>query len=53
MPEWRFGVARMNRDAIRLKRRGATVWEAGSFRNHKATDGYFFFGLPLPQEARP
>jgi hypothetical protein len=45
-PAWRFGVGRMNRDAIRLKRKGATVWEAASFREHRPEDPYYFFGLP-------
>ena len=53
-PEWRFGVARMNRDAIRLKHKDKTVWEAASFRKHTPEDPYYFFGLPVPrQEARP
>jgi hypothetical protein len=53
-PEWRFGVARMNRDAIRLKHKGKMVWEAESFRKHKPEDPYYFFGLAvLRQEARP
>jgi hypothetical protein len=45
-PEWRFGVGRMNRDTIHLKRRGETVWEAESFREHHPEDEYYFFGLP-------
>ena len=49
-PEWRFGVTRMNRDAVRLKRKGETVWEVASFREHKPDDAYFFFGLPLPKK---
>jgi hypothetical protein len=48
-PAWRFGVGRMNRDAIRLKRKGETMWEAASFREHKPTDPYYFFGLPVPK----
>jgi hypothetical protein len=53
-PEWQFGVARMNRDAIRLKHKGKTVWEAESFRKHKPEDPYYFFGLAVPRrEARP
>ncbi len=52
-PEWRFGVARMNRDAIRLKRKGGTVWEVASFREHKPEDAYYFFGLgPQPREPK-
>jgi hypothetical protein len=49
-PEWRFGVARMNRDAVRLKRKGETVWEVASFREHKLEDPYYFFGLPVPRK---
>jgi hypothetical protein len=45
-PEWRFGVGRMNRDTIRLKRKGETVWEAEPLREHHPEDVYFFFGLP-------
>jgi len=53
-PEWRFGVARMNRDAIRLKRKGETAWEVASFRKHKPEDPYLFFDLRLPRkEPRP
>ena len=51
-PEWRFGVGRMNRDTIRLKRKGETVWEAASFREHKPEDPYYFFGLPR-KEPKP
>jgi hypothetical protein len=49
-PEWRFGAARMNRDAIRLKHKDKAVWEVESFRKHKADDPYYFFGLQLPQK---
>ena len=49
-PEWRFGVGRMNRDAVRLKHKGETVWEAASFREHKPEDPYLFFGLGLPRQ---
>ena len=51
-PEWRFGVARMNRDAVRLKHKGEKVWEAASFREHKPEDPYYFFGLPK-REPKP
>jgi hypothetical protein len=51
-PEWRFGVGRMNRDTIRLKRKGATVWEAASTRKHNFEDPYYFFGLPR-KEPKP
>lgn len=45
-PEWKFGVGRMNRDTIRLKRKGEVVWAAVFTREHKPEDPYFFFGLP-------
>jgi len=51
--EWKFGVGRMNRDAIRLKRKGETVWEAASFREHKPEDPYLFFGLPRKEAPKP
>jgi hypothetical protein len=51
-PAWRFGVGRMNRDTIRLKRKGEAVWEAASFREHKPEDPYYFFGLPR-REPKP
>lgn len=49
-PEWRFGVTRMNRDAVRLKHKSATVWEAELFRKHKPEDPYYFFGLGRPRK---
>jgi hypothetical protein len=49
-PEWRFGVGRMNRDTVRLKRKDETVWEAEFFREHKPEDPYLFFGLPVPRK---
>lgn len=52
-PEWRFGVARMNRDAIRLKHKSEVVWEAASFREHKPEDAYYFFGLPRKEAPKP
>lgn len=52
-PEWTFGVARMNRDAMRLKRKGEAVWEVESFRRHKPDDPYYFFGLPLKEGPKP
>jgi hypothetical protein len=51
-PEWRFGVGRMNRDTIRLKRKGETVWEAASTREHSPDDPYYFFGLPRKEPKR-
>jgi hypothetical protein len=49
-PQWRSGAARMNRDAIRLKRKSETVWEAESIRKHKPEDAYLFFDLGLRKE---
>jgi hypothetical protein len=44
----------MNRDAVRLKRKGETVWEAASFRKHKPEDPYYFFDLGVPRrESKP
>jgi hypothetical protein len=51
-PAWRFGVGRMNRDAVRLKRKGETVWAAEATRQHRIEDPYYFFGLPR-QEPTP
>jgi len=53
-PAWRFGVGRMNRDTVRLKRKGNTMWEAAYFREHKPEDAYLFLGLGLPRrEPKP
>ncbi len=49
-PEWKFGAGRMNRDAMRLKHKGATVWEAESIRKHRPEDPYLFFDLGLPRK---
>lgn len=49
-PEWRFGVARMNRDAVRVKHKADVVWEAASTREHKPEDAYLFFDLGLPRK---
>ncbi len=49
-PAWRFGVGRMNRDTIRLKRKGETVWQAESRREHNPEDAYLFFDLGLPRK---
>ena len=51
-PAWRFGVGRMNRDTIRLKRKGETVWEGAEMRKHSPEDAYYFFLLPR-KEAKP
>jgi hypothetical protein len=49
-PQWRFGVTRMNRDTVRLKHRGETVWEAAWTRDHGPEDPYLFLGLGLPRK---
>jgi hypothetical protein len=51
-PEWRFGVGRMNRDTIRLNRKGERLWEAASTRKHSPEDPYYFFGLTR-KESKP
>jgi hypothetical protein len=54
-PQWRFGVGRMNRDAIRLKRDRETVWEVEPLKVHKPEDSYRFFYLDVPKkrESKP
>jgi hypothetical protein len=49
-PGWRFGVTRMNRDAVRLRHKGLTVWEVASTRQHSPEDAYYFFGLGVPRK---
>jgi hypothetical protein len=48
-PEWRFGVARMNRYLIRLKCKGETVWEVPAVKNTSPDDGYLFIDIGLPR----
>ena len=53
-PEWRFGVGRMNRDAIRVKRKGQTVWEAAALPGDGRDAAYRFLDLGLSgREAKP
>jgi hypothetical protein len=53
-PEWRFGVGRMNRDAVRLKRKSETVWEVAATKVHSPEDSYLFFDLGLlKREPKP
>jgi hypothetical protein len=49
-PGWRFGVGRMNRDQIRLKRKGETVWEVPALREFGNEDAYRFLDIGLPRE---
>jgi hypothetical protein len=51
-PEWRFGVGRMNRYHIRLKRKGETVWEVAAVKDNGPEDRYRFFDLGLPRGER-
>jgi hypothetical protein len=46
-PEWRFGIGRMNRDAIRVKRRGETVWEVSGLKGDSLEQAYRFFDIGL------
>lgn len=49
-PEWRFGVGRLNRDAIRVLRKGKKVWEGAAFRAEGLEDTYRFLdGRIIPQ----
>jgi hypothetical protein len=48
-PEWRFGVGRMNRYLIRLKRKGETVWQAAAIKDNGPQDAYLFLDLGLPR----
>jgi hypothetical protein len=54
-PEWRFGVGRMNRYQIRLKRKGETVWEVAAIKDTKSIeDSYRFLDIGLPRgESKP
>ncbi len=53
-PEWRFGVGRMNRYQIRLKRKGETVWEVAAIKDNCLGDAYRFLYLGLPRgESKP
>jgi hypothetical protein len=53
-PEWRFGVARMNRYLIRLKRKGETVWEVPAIKENSIDDAYLFLDVGLPRgEPKP
>jgi hypothetical protein len=49
-PAWRFGVTRMNRDAVRVKHKGEKVWEAAAIRDHSPKDSYVFLKLGLPKQ---
>jgi hypothetical protein len=49
-PEWRFGVGRMNRYLIHLKRKGETVWEAAELKDTGPEDAYRFIDVGLPRK---
>jgi hypothetical protein len=48
-PAWRFGVGRMNRYRIQLKRKGETVWEVAEIKDTGLEDAYRFIDLGLPR----
>ncbi|HTU23142.1 MAG TPA: hypothetical protein VMG10_34220 [Gemmataceae bacterium] len=49
-PAWRFGVGRMNRDAIRVLHKGKTVWEGPAFKAEGLEDTYRWLdGKIIPQ----
>jgi hypothetical protein len=53
-PEWRFGVGRMNRYLIRLKRKGETVWEVAAIKDDSLDAAYRFLDIGLPRrEPKP
>ncbi|VTR96165.1 Uncharacterized protein OS=Planctomyces maris DSM 8797 GN=PM8797T_23941 PE=4 SV=1 [Gemmata massiliana] len=51
--EWKFGAVRMNRDAVRMKHKGASVYEAAATKTHRPEDAYLFFDLGLPRKEKP
>ncbi len=52
-PEWRFGIGRMNRDAIRVKHRGVKVWEVAALKDNSSEAAYRFLDLGLRRESKP
>jgi hypothetical protein len=53
-PVWKFGVGRMNRYQIRLKRKGETVWEVAAIKDSSREDEYLFIDIGLPRgESKP
>jgi len=53
-PEWRFGVGRMNRDVIRLKRKGETIWEVAALKDKSIDAVYRFIEIGLARgESKP
>jgi hypothetical protein len=53
-PGWRFGIGRMNRDAIHITRKGKEVWEVAALGNDSLDDPYRFFDVGLqPKKDRP
>jgi hypothetical protein len=49
-PEWRFGIGRMNRDILRLKRKDETVWEVPALKENSPENVYRFIVLGLPRD---
>jgi hypothetical protein len=48
-PEWRFGIGRMNRDVMRLKRKDSIVWEVDALKDKGQDAVYRFMELGLPR----
>ena len=40
----------MNRDALRVKRKGETVWEEVRLENNTSDNVYWWFGTNLPRK---
>jgi hypothetical protein len=51
-PEWRFGVGRMNRDAIRVLRKGKKLWEVSALKGDSFEDVYRFLDIGLERKER-
>jgi hypothetical protein len=51
-PDWRFGIGRMNRDAIRVLRKGEKVWEAPALTGDGFEEAYCFLDLGLQRRKR-
>jgi hypothetical protein len=54
-PEWRFGIGRLNRDAVKLRRNSRMVWEApyiaGVYENDPS-EPYHFFGISSGEDLK-
>jgi hypothetical protein len=54
-PEWRFGMGRLNRDTVKLRRNGKTIWEGpyieGGYENGPS-EPYHFFGIASGEDLK-